>query len=136
MMQVDEVVRVVLRSGSSSIRPLPITVAKCTTEFDSLVEVVTCGPGLGPLVADADTSLSGSIVSTVWSVHGSLLRVLVRRAFGSLLRMLSSMALTLLMLIGAPVEVSTKSSTEGGVMGPAVKFPGSILTPLSSGEHG
>ena len=69
-MQVDEVVRVVLRSGSSSIRPLPITVAKCTTEFDSLVEVVTCGPGLGPLVADTDTSLSGSIVSTVWSVHG------------------------------------------------------------------
>ena len=133
-MQVDEVVRVVLRSGSSSIRPLPITVVKCTTDFDSLVEVVTCGPGLGPLVADADTSL----VSTVWSVHGSLLRVLVRRALGSLLRVLSSMALTLLMtiLVGAPVEVSTKSSTEGGVMGPAVKFPGSILTPLSSGEHG
>ena len=50
--------------------------------------------------------------------------------------MLSSMALTLLTLVGAPVEVSTKSSTEGGVMGPAVKFPGSILTPLSSGEHG
>ena len=120
-MQVDEVVRVVLRRGSSSIRPLPITVVKCTTEFDSLVEVVTCGPGLGPLVADADTSL----VSTVWSVHGSLLRVLVRRALGSLLRMLSSMALTLLMTDGAPVEVSTKSSTEGGVMGTAVKFPGS-----------
>jgi len=120
-MQVDEVVRVVLRRGSSSISPWPITVAKCTTESDSLVEVVTCGPGLGPLVADADTSL----VSTVWSVHGSLLRVLVRRALGKLLRVLSSMALTLLMTDGAPVEVSTKSSTEGGVMGTAVKFPGS-----------
>ena len=50
--------------------------------------------------------------------------------------MLSSMALTLLMTDGAPGEVSTKSSAEGGVMGTAVKFPGSILTPLSSGEHG
>ncbi len=120
-MQVDEVVRVVLRSGSSLIRPLPITVVKCTTIFDSPVEVVTCGPGLGPLVAVVDIPL----ISTVWSVHGSLLRVLVRRAFGSLLRMLSSMALTLLMTDGAPVEVSTKSSTEGGVMGTAVKFPGS-----------
>ena len=129
--QVDEAVRVALRRGSSSIRPVPITVVKCTTVFDSPVEVVTCGSGLDPLEADADTSL----VSTVWSVHGSLLRVLVRRAFGDLIRMLSSMALILLMTVGASVEVSIKSSTDGGAMGTAVKFPGSRgATPLSSGD--
>jgi hypothetical protein len=110
---------------------------KCTTVFDSPVEVVTCGPGLGPLVAVVDIPL----ISTVWSVHGSLLRVLVRRAFGDLIQMPSSMALTLLMAVGAPVEVSTKSSTDGGVMDqlvvPLSNSPGVRLlaTPLSSGDE-